>query len=825
MYVMEADLVQDRDTRTKTRIFRFGPFQFDMAQQELRRQGQRLALPASLFKLLALFVTRRGQLITRDDIEAALWEDTSTIDVDLGVYSAIRRLRAQLGDDKNSPTYIETVVGTGYRFIAEVEEIKPVESFPGDPNEPERESRPQLSAQGLNQLAVTVALSQSAISAFEQEQQAIRSISQPHSRTAAPAHQAAAKKNKAGVAAYLVSSHFRVWLIGAALGLLLLGLGIGYVKRGLGKPARSTAPPTFSAPHVKIGFVAGEDKITAAAVSPDGKLLAYSNRMGVTIHEADSGAEHMLPSPVSFLAERLAWFPSGRALLLSGVDSARSEGQVWVVSLQGEPPRQLLDDAGLAAVSPDGSRIAYARKQQTEIWVADVDGQNAHPLVVGKDGDRVSFLLWSPQKSRLIFDWQSAVSSRTEAGQAGDGSEAGMYSPNQWTYKCVDTATGQVLAQEENIRFDSAFLLQDGRLIFAANGLMMAATDLKSGRFLSRPQLLIPSEAWDVSRHDIRVSNLSASRDGSQFGAVVERRTPDTYVGKLHFPGPTLEEITRLTSQSLTNYPHAWTPQGDAVIFENKDYGPSTVSKQQVDGSKIELLAQLPENAALAQFTPDGQSMIFMEFSGWPSRALGVFSLPASGGKPRQLGTTGPIDEFSCPVSPKGTCVLRETVEKKEFDFFALDPERGMGKKLGRMDWEPTTLGDWSISPDGTTVAMANHDPLHPSIQLVPLSTHTPTRMSVIPVRGFGTLLEPTWAPDGKGFFVESKIGACYDSLNYDFLNDCYDLLYVDLAGHTKLLRESSIPIWGVPSRDGKKLAFPSPTIYGTVWVSHTTFK
>jgi DNA-binding winged helix-turn-helix (wHTH) protein/Tol biopolymer transport system component len=805
--------------KTRTRIYKFGPFHYDMAQQELRRRDQRLPLPASLFKLLALFISRRGELITRDQIEAALWEDTSTIDVDLGVYSAIRRLRAQLGDDKASPIYIETVVGTGYRFIAKVEEIDPEEAAGEAPEKTsERNGRPPAS--GASQTAVAVSIASPVTVTVEEGHEAPKGASQP----ANGPEQKATKTVPQTILALLRSR----WRLAAALGiyvLLVAGAIVAVERRGASSLLGPLAAPVFSPPHVQIGFINGVDKITQAVISPDGRLLAYSNRAGVTIHETDSGAEHMLPSPASFVAERLAWYPDEHALLLSGVDSTRGLSQVWVVTLNGEPPHLLLDDASLAAVSPDGRRIAYSRKQESEIWVADADGSNARPLVQGKDGDRVSFLLWTPEKNRLIFDWHNSVFAPTEAGSTADGSVSPAISQDQWTYKCIDAGTGKLLAEEESIRFDSAFQLSDGRLFYAANGLMMVKTDPETGRFLSHPQLLIPSEAWDVSRHDIRIGSLSASANGSQVGAVLERKTPDVYIGQLSLPGPTLTDVTRLTDSSLSNYPHAWTPQGDAVIFENKNYGPSTISKQRVDGSKMLLLAQLPKNAALAEFTPDGQWMLFMEFTDWPSHAMGIYSLPASGGAPRQLKTTGVIDEFSCPVSSKGTCVLRETVEKQEFDFYALDPVAGMGQKLGRMDWEPSTLGDWSISPDGSTVAMANHDPMHPSIRLVPLSMQTPTRMTDIPVRGFGTILEPTWSPDGKGFFVESKIDTCYDSFNYDFLNACYDLLYVDLAGHARLLRESSIPIWGIPSRDGKKLAFPDATIYGDVWVSHTSLQ
>lgn len=224
--------------------------------------------------------------------------------------------------------------------------------------------------------------------------------------------------------------------------------------------------------------------------------------------------------------------------------------------------------------------------------------------------------------------------------------------------------------------------------------------------------------------------------------------------------------------------------------------------------TKMEIVAQLPNRAAMAEFSPDGKWILFAEFAGSPSHAIGIFSVPSSGGKPRQLYTTGAIDEFHCPTSSTGSCVMRETNGNKEFLFLALDPVHGMQQEVGRIPWEPTVLGDWSVSPDGSTVAMANHDPESPGIQLIHLSSHRSILPSTIPVLGFGEVRGATWLPDAKGFFVETKTMTGYN------------LLYVDQAGHAKLLRHNPIAIWGIPSRDGKKLAFPS--VASNVWAGRT---
>jgi TolB-like protein/Flp pilus assembly protein TadD len=71
--------------------------------------------------LLILLVTRRGELVTRDEIVARLWGDGIFVDVETGVNTAVRKIRQALNDSPDAPAFIETVTGKGYRFVASVE--------------------------------------------------------------------------------------------------------------------------------------------------------------------------------------------------------------------------------------------------------------------------------------------------------------------------------------------------------------------------------------------------------------------------------------------------------------------------------------------------------------------------------------------------------------------------------------------------------------------------------------------------------------------------------------------------------------------------------
>jgi TolB-like protein/DNA-binding winged helix-turn-helix (wHTH) protein/Flp pilus assembly protein TadD len=104
--------------------FRFGDFVLDVAAYELRRNGHRVRLERQPMDLLILLVGRPGQLVSRTEIVDALWAKDVFVDVENGVNTAIRKLRQALRDAPDRPTYIETVPGKGYRFIAAVEESR-----------------------------------------------------------------------------------------------------------------------------------------------------------------------------------------------------------------------------------------------------------------------------------------------------------------------------------------------------------------------------------------------------------------------------------------------------------------------------------------------------------------------------------------------------------------------------------------------------------------------------------------------------------------------------------------------------------------------------
>ena len=100
-------------------VKRFGKFQFDDETRQLRVDGAPVKLSGQTLELLVLFLEQPRELVTREQIQRALWPDR-TVEFDHSLDVVIGRLRAVLGNGDKRRPYIETVPRKGYRFVAPV---------------------------------------------------------------------------------------------------------------------------------------------------------------------------------------------------------------------------------------------------------------------------------------------------------------------------------------------------------------------------------------------------------------------------------------------------------------------------------------------------------------------------------------------------------------------------------------------------------------------------------------------------------------------------------------------------------------------------------
>jgi TolB-like protein/Tfp pilus assembly protein PilF len=99
-------------------VVRFGVFEFDLKSEELRKQGRRVRLSGQPAQILGFLLRRPGELVTREELQQALWPADTHVNFEQSLNAAVKRLRHALGDSPEKPLFIETMARRGYRFIA-----------------------------------------------------------------------------------------------------------------------------------------------------------------------------------------------------------------------------------------------------------------------------------------------------------------------------------------------------------------------------------------------------------------------------------------------------------------------------------------------------------------------------------------------------------------------------------------------------------------------------------------------------------------------------------------------------------------------------------
>lgn len=107
----------------------FGEFDIDAATGVLRRNGERVKLQDLPFRLLVALLRRPGEALTREELRAELWGAETFVDAEAGLNTAIAKLREALGDNAETPRFIETLPKRGYRFVGKLDSAASRESI------------------------------------------------------------------------------------------------------------------------------------------------------------------------------------------------------------------------------------------------------------------------------------------------------------------------------------------------------------------------------------------------------------------------------------------------------------------------------------------------------------------------------------------------------------------------------------------------------------------------------------------------------------------------------------------------------------------------
>ena len=749
-------------------LLRFGPNELNPSNFELRRSRRRIRLAMRPMELLLLLVERRGELLTREEIARSLWPGMDVEDLGARINTAIAQIRGALDDDASRPRYLETVIGKGYRFIGVVEEVRVSE----------------LVAAGQGHEAQVAAQT-------TQPEEPIAPLSPGTPEEALPSQ----PLPTATLATSRLSWRRAVpVLLTVALALLALTLAMHFYSRN----ARPGATPAESWSDLPVTQNDSDVPISTAALSPDGSVVAYGDPAGIFLENLTTGETRRVLSP-PLRVIRLAWYPKQDRLLATGYADGQSHPQIWILSADGAAPRLFRQSGKDGVPSPNGANIAFLTDDGREIRIADGSGTGEQTIAKAAAADTYSGLFWSANSQRISYQQRSL---------SPNGSVE-MESNFEWTYGSRDIATGTQTAFLANLAFDSAQESSDGRMFYLRSraggdlnnrGIWVARTDPATGRLLDAPQRLcaIPY---------VVLSGMTVTANGQQVAATREAWQPDIYIGELNSPITALHQVKRLTSDLRSDFPHSWDFKSQAVYFESNRSadGRFHLFRQSVDNPIAEALTSGAESQIFPQLTADGKTLVYEQRQDGASTARSIRRANPDGSDSALVWKEGDLDEWRCPPRGESGCVLRQTRQHEQFVFYRLDLATGKGQELARCAWMPTVLGDWALSLDGSEAALPSHEKKSPSILLVPLNgkgaPHT------LKVNQDSQLWGLHWSADGSGFFAEARTDAAHQ------------LEFIDREGNVHPLRVTQGNTWGIPSPDGKKLAYIDSTTTRNVFI------
>ena len=707
-------------TQERKRFCNFGRFRLDRRKHLLLHGSETLPLPPKAFEVLLFLIDNRNRAIEKSEFMKAVWPDSFVEEGNLS--QNIFLLRKTLGDGQDGQRYILTVPGVGYRFVAEVAEKEVAEQ--------EEQEPAQLPA-------ATMPVNVNPSPALPRR----RSLTQ------------------------------RVAVYAAAL---VLALAIGFAVY----PRHKTTPQALR--ETQLTTNAAEASLTAAAISPDGNYLAFADEHGLYVRQTASGETHPLALASAARIYRLSWFSDGSKVLATGIAPENPVPSVWSISLLGGTFRKLREDVEEATPSPDGSRILFTTKLESEIWVMGSNGEEPAKILSGAAQDAFGSLAWFPDGKRIMF------------------LRFPMVGPNAVESLELDGTEPAILVSAHNL--NASVFLRDGRLLYgvwnesgndAAFNLWEVRVDLTSGRAAGGTHSFTQ---WK----NTSIRDLSVTSDGKRLVFLKGAAQGDVYVGNLEQNGKALTVPRRLTLDDLDDQPSDWTPDSKSVLFFSNRNGTYDIFRQPIDETTARALVENKRYKIRPRMSPDGNWVLYYDPPGinnWNERVR-IARVPLAGGPTETVMEEQGLYVFRCTRPPANRCITG-VLHPKELIVYSLDPIKGRGPELVRIpvnaDVEAPNL---DLSPDGTSIAFISLNMFAGKIRVISLLDGS---QRDVDVKGWNSLNHINWAADSKGWYVSSELALAST------------LLYVDLSGNpTILLREPGFftEIWGIPSPDGKHLAF-----------------
>ncbi len=609
---------------TAEKTFSFAEFEVDAAKRLLLKDGQPVALNPKTFDLLLTLVENRGEVVHKNDLLDKVWANQFVEENNLTVH--ISALRKVLGERKNEHRFLVTVPGRGYKFVADVQT-------------PQDEKEIVIESHKFSR----VLIEEDIVKKGENE----KLFDWLNGQTPkAIANVEISERRKTWIE-WLKLNPIMTTLLGAFL--LLGAIGGGFVWQ---KQRQSNLPPAVPFAQAQVKQLTTNGKVSIAALSPDGKLFAYvvddAGKRSLWLGQIEGGNDIELRPPMEVRYHTLAFSPNANFVFFSMRDDANPNSALFKVPALGGASEKIADSIQYFALSPDGKKIAFVRRN-------DEDKKDSL-VIANTDGSEKREIASSPQSQSFISDSVSWSADGKRIALSGVKEDK----IDRQEIVIIEIATGgqQRINNKEWSEISKTAWLKDG------SGLIMTA--LKGSFWSSVPQYHLFH--LEISSGDSReitsdlsnyTSSLSLSAASDSLLTVEHRQLNNVWIA----PANDLSQAKQITFGSFGKYDGLWgldfTPDGK-IIYTNSDTQSQFVSQMNSDGTDSKPLTAPGAIDSVLNVSNDGRYIVFHS-----NRAGGfdVWRMDAGGANPKQLTFGG--KNYQPFVSPDSRYVYYKSWEKK----------------------------------------------------------------------------------------------------------------------------------------------------------------